>query len=150
MRLRNATERDLEATEELLSESDLPLEGVADNFADFLVAEDRGRIIGAIGLERFGSIGLLRSAVVAPEHRAAGVGHQLVERMIERAVEDGIGELYLLTTTAEKYFPRFGFVPTTRAAVPDAVKESAEFQGACPDTAVVMTRRIAGPVTARR
>jgi len=66
----------------------------------------------------------------------------LVEQLLERAEEAGIDELFLLTTTAEEYFPRFGFTRTTRAAVPDAVKSSAEFRGACPDTAVVMTRRI--------
>jgi len=60
---------------------------------------------------------------------------------LQRAREDGIDEVYLLTTTAEKYFPRFGFARTTRAAVPETVKESAEFRGACPDTAVVMRRR---------
>src|SRR5438874_1090569 len=62
--------------------------------------------------------------------------------LLGRAEEAGIDELYLLTTTAENYFPRFGFTPTTRAAVPDVVKASAEFRGACPDTAVVMTRRV--------
>ena len=84
---------------------------------------------------------MLRSAVVAPEYRGSGIGRRLVEQLLEHAEEAGIEELYLLTTTAENYFPRFGFTRTTRAAVPDAVKTSAEFRGACPDTAVVMTRR---------
>jgi amino-acid N-acetyltransferase len=66
-----------------------------------------------------------------------------VEHILERAEKDGIEELFLLTTTAEDYFPRFGFTRTTRSAVPPAVKASAEFRGACPDTALVMTRRIA-------
>ena len=84
----------------------------------------------------------LRSAVVSPGHRGSGIGRRLVEWLLERAAEEGIEEMYLLTTTAEQYFPRFGFTRTTRTAVPDAVKASAEFQGACPDTAVVMLRRI--------
>ena len=85
---------------------------------------------------------------MSPEYRGTGVGQQLVERLLERAVKDGIDELYLLTTTAEDYFPRFGFARTTRSAVPHAVKASAEFHGACPDSAVVMTRRIAAPAKA--
>jgi amino-acid N-acetyltransferase len=141
MRLRSATSKDLAAVEGLLSASDLPLDGVQENFSEFVVAEDEGGIAGAIGLEKFGSVALLRSAVVSPERRGSGLGRRLVEELLERAEEAGIDELYLLTTTAEKYFPRFGFTPTPRAAVPDAVKASAEFQGACPDTAVVMTRR---------
>ena len=85
---------------------------------------------------------LLRSAVVSSDNRGTGVGGRLVKQLLERADEQGIEELYLLTTTAEDYFPRFGFTRTTRSAVPDAVKASAEFRGACPDTAVVMTRRV--------
>ena len=141
MRIRNATNADLSAVESLLSASDLPLDGVRDNFSTFVVAEDDGEVAGAIGLEEFGSVALLRSAVVSPDHRRRGIGRLLVERLLESAERAGIEELFLLTTTAEEYFPRFGFTRTTRAAVPDALKASAEFQGACPDTAVVMTRR---------
>jgi amino-acid N-acetyltransferase len=141
MKIRNATNSDFPAVEQLLLSSRLPIEGVRENFSGFVVAEDAGTIAGAIGLERYGSAALLRSAVVSPANRGAGVGRQLVESLLQRATEDGIDEVYLLTTTAEKYFPRFGFARTTRAAVPETVKESAEFRGACPDTAVVMRRR---------
>lgn len=149
MRIRNATSADLPAVESLLSASDLPLDGVKDSFSNFVVAEDDGEIAGAIGLEEFGAVALLRSAVVSPEHRGSGVGRRLVERLLEGAEVAGIEELYLLTTTADQYFPRFGFTRTTRSAVPDAVKASAEFQGACPDTAVVMTRRVGAVNRAR-
>ena len=143
MKIRKAINRDLDAVEGLLSASVLPLDGVKENLSGFIVAEQSGRVIGAVGLEKFGSIALLRSAVVSNEHRGSGVGRRLVEHILERAEKNGIEELYLLTTTAEDYFPRFGFTRTTRSAVPPAVKASAEFQGACPDTALVMTRRIA-------
>ncbi len=149
MQLRNATSKDLAAVESLLSASELPLDGVQENFSGFVVAEDEGEIAGAIGLEKFGSVALLRSAVVSPERRGSGLGRRLVEELLQRAEEAGIDELYLLTTTAEKFFPQFGFTRTVRAAVPDAVKASAEFQDACPDTAVVMTRR-AGAFARRR
>ena len=149
MRIRNATDVDLSAVEKLLMASDLPLAGVRDNFSSFIVAEEAGEIAGAIGLEEYGSAALLRSAVVSPEHRGSGIGGKLVEQLLEQAEEAGIDELYLLTTTAEKYFPRFGFTPTTRSAVPDSVKASAEFQGACPDTAVVMKRRVGAAARAR-
>jgi len=143
MRIRNAKESDISAVETLLSASELPLDGVRENFGNFIVAENEDGIAGAVGLEKFGSVALLRSAVVASEHRGGGIGRQLVEQLLDHADEAGIDELYLLTTTAENYFPRFGFTRTTRSAVPEAVKESAEFRGACPDTAVVMTRRAA-------
>ena len=141
MRIRNASTADLPAVESLLAANDLPLQGVRDSFAGFLVAEDRGVVVGAIGLETFDSVALLRSAVVARDHRGTGVGRQLVEQALERSERDGVKEVYLLTTTAEDYFPRFGFDRTDRGGVPEAVKASQEFRGACPETAVVMTRR---------
>jgi amino-acid N-acetyltransferase len=144
MRIRNATNADLGAVQQLLSASDLPVEGVAENFSDFLVAEDGQSIAGAIGLERHGSVALLRSAVIAAEQRGTGIGRRLVEELLSRAAASGIQHIYLLTTTAEDYFPRFGFKRSTRSNVPDALKQSAEFQGACPETATVMARALSG------
>jgi len=142
MKIRKARQSDLPDVEQLLSSSKLPLDGVRDHFADFIVAEDNDEIEGAVGLEKYDSCAQLRSAVVAVDHRGSGIGAQLVAQALERAEEAGVSELYLLTTTAENYFPRFGFTRTTRAAVPEELKSSAEFRGACPDTAVVMKRRL--------
>ena len=142
MIIRGAQSSDIQPVETLLSSNDLPLEGVSENFDEFVVAEEKGRIAGAIGLERYGSAGLLRSAVVAPDQRGSGIGARLVEQLLDRARKSGISEIFLLTTTAENYFPRFGFRRTTRDAVPAAVKQSAEFRGACPDTATVMAREL--------
>jgi len=149
MQIRRAAKSDLPAVEKLLAASDLPTDGVRDNFSSFVVADDNGAIAGAIGLEKYGSFALLRSAVVSPDHRGNGVGRRLVEQLLERAEEAGVDEIFLLTTTAEEYFPRFGFARAERATVPDAVKASAEFRGACPDTAIVMSRRIGESARAR-
>jgi amino-acid N-acetyltransferase len=141
MKFRNAAPADLPAVERLLVANDLPADGVKENFSTFVVAEHEDAIVGAIGLELFDSAALLRSAVVATDQRGAGVGRHLVEQILELAERAGVEQVYLLTTTAEDYFPRFGFHRTTRAAVPASVKSSAEFRGACPDTAIVMERR---------
>ena len=46
--------------------------------------------------------------------------------------------VYLLTISAQNYFPRFGFKQITRAEIPESLNASAELRGACPDSAVVM------------
>lgn len=142
--LRPATSDDLPAVERLLTASSLPLEGVADNIAAFVVAEGGGELIGVAGLEVCCNNALLRSTAVDPAWRGHGVGRQLVERIIADAESRGIRALYLLTTTAERYFPSFGFTRTTREAVPDDVRATAEFQGACPASAVVMAKELVG------
>jgi amino-acid N-acetyltransferase len=143
--LRPATGRDLAAVERLLTASSLPLAGVAENLGGFFVAESGGELVGVVGLEVRGNNALLRSTAVEPAWRGRGVGRQLVERVVAEAEARGIRALYLLTTTAERYFPSFGFTRTTREAVPEEVRATEEFRDACPASAVVMCRHLAVP-----
>lgn len=139
--LRPATRQDLRAIEQLLVSSGLPTAGVADGLSSFIVAvsEHDQRIVGVVGLEHCcAEYALLRSTAVAPEWRSAGLGRRLVTHVIADAESRGVKALYLLTTTAERYFPSFGFVKTQRDAVPEEVKQSVEFREACPASATVM------------
>jgi amino-acid N-acetyltransferase len=139
--LRRAIWRDLAAIEQLLVSSGLPTAGVAEALDGFIIAESEGdeRIVGVAGLEYCSAeYALLRSAAVEPEWRGTGLGRRLVRHVIADAESRGIKALYLLTTTAERYFPSFGFAKTERETVPDAIKRSAEFREACPASATVM------------
>ena len=137
---RAAARADLPGIEGLLRESSLPTVGVAEALEQFIVAERGRRLVGVVGLELHGDrYALLRSAAVDASVRGRGVGRQLVEQIIGAARARNLESLYLLTTTAERYFPMFGFEEITRDAVPDVVKRSAEFTSACPASAVVMS-----------
>ncbi len=125
---------------ELLEEADLPVAGV-DHAESFLVARKQERLVGCIGLEVYGDVGLLRSLVVLPDARGGGLGKLLVERLLETACERGISAMYLLTTAADEYFPRFGFEPIPREQADSRLQASEEFRGACPDSAVCMRLR---------
>jgi len=138
--IRAAKASDLERVLALITEAGLPIAGVVDGFADFLVAEVAGELIGTAGIERYGGSALLRSVVVRPDWKGRRLGVALVNAALERAGDSGAGEAFLLTTTAERWFPRLGFEVTERAAVPAAVRESVEFTEACPESAVVMRR----------
>ncbi len=138
LRVRSATPADYVAIERLLAANALPLDGVSDALAGFFVAESGEAIVGVTGVEYRGRFGLLRSAAVDAPWRGFGVGRALVERAIAEAKARALDALYLLTTTAEGYFPSFGFVPATRESVPAALRETSEFQGACPASAAVM------------
>jgi amino-acid N-acetyltransferase len=105
---------------------------------DFVVAEEAGQVVGTVGLEVYGAEALLRSAVVDPDRRGSGLGNELVAGLLDRAGKRGIREVYLLTTTAERWFPRFGFARVPREDVAPSVRASEEFRGACPESAVAM------------
>jgi amino-acid N-acetyltransferase len=140
--IRPATADDLGGIERLLLASSLPIAGVAGALGSFLVAEHDHAIVGVVGVEQCCDYGLLRSTAVDAGWRSRGLGRQLVERAIASAEATGLRALYLLTTTAEHYFPSFGFAVTTRDRVPDVVRETVEFRSACPASAVVMVRSI--------
>ena len=142
--IRPASTNDLAGIEQLLVASALPTAGVADALCGFLVAEHDGAIVGVVGVEECCEYGLLRSTAVAGEWRSRGLGRQLVERAITEAESRGVKALYLLTTSAERYFPSFGFTTITREQVPEPVRASAEFCGVCPASATVMTLCLSG------
>jgi len=141
--VRGAAPTDLAAIERLLTASGLPLDGVQEALSDFVVAEAGDDVVGVAGLEVCRDNALLRSVAVLPEWRSRGLGRALVSRVISDAEARGIRGLYLLTTTAERYFPSVGFREIARDNVPTDVRETAEFRTACPASAVVMCRECA-------
>ena len=141
--IRAAQPADLDAVIELLTEASLSIPGVAEHFADFLVAERDGTIVGAVGLEMRGRDAFLRSAVVAPAERGTGIGRALTERITEMARGRGVETLWLLTTKADGYWKRHGYDYVSRDEIPESVKVSPQFAGACPASAVAMKRGIA-------
>src|SRR4051812_22104630 len=126
--LRPARAEDLGAVEQLLTASGLPLAGVADALPTFVVAEADGTLVGVAGLECCSENALLRSVAVDPVWRSRGVGRALVTRVISDAEARGLRALYLLTTSAERYFPSFGFETVERSSVPDDVQATEEFR----------------------
>lgn len=143
--IRRPTHNDLPAIERLLTAASLPLDGVREALPSFVLAEVGDTLVGVAGLDVCCNNALLRSVAVDPAWRSQGIGRLLVTRVIADAESRGIHALYLLTTSAERYFPGFGFRQITRDEVPEDVRATAEFQSACPASATVMTRPIARP-----
>jgi amino-acid N-acetyltransferase len=141
--IRMAAPGDFAGVVRLLEVADLPTAGLDRSLPDFLVAEESGRVVGVVGLEVYGDCALMRSAAVDAGRRGSGLGIDLVESLLRRATMRGVREIYLLTTTAEHFFPRFGFLTIPRGEVAPAVRASEEFRGACPDTAIAM-RKVLG------
>ena len=71
-----------------------------------------------------------------------GMVRQLTGAALQLATTRGANAVFLLTTTAERFFPRFGFEPIDREQVPQSVRASVEFQSACPASAIVMRKQL--------
>ena len=135
-----ATGADADDVLALMERAHLPTDGLAAHLEAAFVARDGDRIVGSVAIEIYEDGGLLRSVAVDADCRGAGLGGRLTAAAIEDAQRRALPALYLLTTTAEDFFPRFGFERITRDEVPASVQMSIEFRGACPASAVVMRR----------
>jgi amino-acid N-acetyltransferase len=137
-----AVAADLPAIRALVLAAGRPAVDVGRAGQVFLVARREGAVIGCVGLEPYGEAALLRSLVVAPEHRGEGHSLALYEAAIAEARSLGIRELFLLTTTAAPLFDRWGFRTVLRDAAPEAVRASPEFAALCPASATCMGREV--------
>jgi amino-acid N-acetyltransferase len=70
------------------------------------------------------------------------LGHRLSEAALCIARNRGTRTVFLLTTTAESFFPKLGFEQIVREDAPDSVHASIDFQSACPASAVVRRKRL--------
>jgi amino-acid N-acetyltransferase len=139
-----ASQRDYNDLIALLEAASLPTEDLERSWmAHFLVARNRfGKVIGAIGVERYGRAALLRSLVVAPEYRNRELGTQLVAELEARCRSLAVADLFLLTTTARDFFARQRYQAIGRESVPVALRTAAEFTRICPDSAICMTKSL--------
>ena len=137
-----ANESDLIDVLGLLERLHLPLDGVREHLDTMIVARDNGQVVGAAAVEFYADGALLRSVAVDSALQGKRLGHQLTDAALRVAHAHGAGTVFLLTTTAERFFPKLGFEEIPREEVPPSVQASVEFQSACPASAVVMRKRL--------
>ena len=100
------------------------------------------QLLAGAALEIYADGALLRSVVVDARAKGQGIGTGITKAALDLASELGTPAVYLLTTTAEEFFPKFAFLRIGRSEVPKSVQKSVEFSSACPSTAIVMRRTL--------
>ena len=132
----------------LLADNGLPTVALLDHLDTALVVRLDDHVVACAALEFYPDGALLRSVAVQEPLKGRGLGNQIVRAALDLARQRGTTSVYLLTTTAEEFFPRFGFRQIVRADVPAGVRTSVEFQSACPASAVVMATDLTNPMSA--
>ena len=113
--------------------------------ADLLESGARYFALGTYGyggLVELGNRALLRSMVVAKDHRGRGVGAAILNGLLAEARELGLEEVWLLTTTADEFFSKRGFSRIPRGDAHAAIAGTAQFKQLCPGSAVLMRRSL--------
>jgi amino-acid N-acetyltransferase len=138
-----ASPTDLPAVIRLLDASGLPHRDVtAALLAHYLLARRGDALLGVVGLEPLGTVGLLRSLAVAEPGRGRGLGVELAGALERHARDLGIAELYLLTTTAERFFGKLGYRAIPREDAPPLVQGTTEYRELCSSTSVCMVKTL--------
>jgi amino-acid N-acetyltransferase len=76
---------------------------------EFWVAEDEGRVVGCGALHvMWSDLGEIRTVAVDPAMTGHGIGHAIVDRLLEVARELALKRLFVLTFETE-FFARHGF-----------------------------------------
>jgi amino-acid N-acetyltransferase len=66
----------------------------------------------------------------------------LVAQAERFAHSQGVSRVYLLTTTAEKFFDRLGYRKTDRESAPAPIRQTKEFSGLCPSSSAFMVKAL--------
>lgn len=98
--------------------------------------------LGVGGVELFGADALLRSLAVDENARGRGCGTALVAALEAHARSEGARCVYLLTTTAARFFERLGYRAVARDAAPDLIRATAEFSSLCPGSAAFLAKEL--------
>lgn len=125
----------------LLVACDLPVVDLrVDGGTRFFGFRHESELLGVIGIEVRGDVGLLRSLAISAAHRGNGLGQKLVTFSEEWATRTHLRALYLLTTTADSFFERLGYEKLSRSEAPRAITETPQFAGLCPASSILMVK----------
>jgi N-acetylglutamate synthase-like GNAT family acetyltransferase len=127
--IRTATPGDVEAIRELIVSEGMPPMEIEEWLESFFVLEGDGRVLGCVGIERYGDAAVLRSITTEPSLRGTGEGMRLAQHALDYARRDGAKRCYLFTMTASEFFPKFGFEPCTLEDFEPAARESWQWRG---------------------
>lgn len=120
IRIRELTEADVEAVSRLEAATfSMPwsagdfLEMVKADYAYYYVAEADGEIAGCCGIRNMAGEGEITNVAVAEAFRRKGIGRAMLEYMLERAKEAGIGactlEVRISNLPAIRLYETLGF-----------------------------------------
>ncbi len=134
---------DLPRLAKLLDAERLPSGDLREPGVRLFAFRDGGAVVGFAGLEVYGKDALLRSVVVDPARRCAGLGRAIVDATLAEARRLDATRVFLLTTAAKAYFERLGFASIDRASAPDAILSTRQAAALCPLSAPLMVKTLA-------
>jgi amino-acid N-acetyltransferase len=137
-----ATPVDKHQIRRLLSECELPTLYIHRHLKSFMVAKRAKKIVGVIGVEVYGRVGLLRSMCVDQAYRGQGIAKMLYAKILAYAQMRKISRLYVFTLYAEKFASKLGFHKIDKKRIPKGIRSTWQFRGSRRYPVVCMMKKI--------
>lgn len=135
------SQHQLGTVEKLLTDAGLPTSDIANAEWVALVGWFHNETLAEV--ERWDGCALLRSVVVNDRHQGQGIAANLVKHLHQRTVDAGFKKSYLMTMDADAYFKKhFDYCEIERPAAPEGIKQSTQYTGTCPGSAVLMKKSL--------
>jgi amino-acid N-acetyltransferase len=136
-----ASQNSFSAAIALLKKNNLPTEDL-DPGKQLFVVEEGDEVIATIAVEYDYNNALLRSLSVSEDKRRTGIGAELVRFVEDYVAEQGVQNIFLLTTTASHFFSRRGYKTVDRSDVPDFIKNTKEYSFICASSSILMKKSL--------
>ena len=136
-----ASQNSFTAAIRLLEKCGLPTQGITSGTQLFVI-EEANSVVGTVAAEYDYDNALLRSLSVADNRRNKGIGEALVDFIENYVRQLGVQNIYILTTTAEKFFSKRGYQTIERTKAPAFIQNTSEFTSLCPSSATVMRKQL--------
>lgn len=123
---RKASTEDQEELMGFLRQAGVSVEGV-DKYVDYFILseDDKGQLVGTIGMEPMGDIGLLRSFVISPKVSEVTI-MSMFREVFKLAKSKELSRIYLATNKKMSipFLKMVGFKESWKADVPDVLTQS--------------------------
>lgn len=136
-----ASQNSFTAAINLLKKNNLPTEDIHPGTQLFVI-EENDSVIGTVAVEYDFNVALLRSLSVSDGKRNSGIGQLLVGFIENYVQKQGVHSIYLLTTTAEKFFLKNGYEKIDRNNVPGFIQNTREYSVLCSSSSTIMKKQL--------
>jgi amino-acid N-acetyltransferase len=137
-----ATPADKSQIRRLLTKCELPTLYLHRHLKSFMVAKVSKKIVGVIGVEVHGRVGLLRSLCVDQSYRGQGLAKMLNAKMLAYARVRKMDRLYVFTWDADKFASKLGFRKIDKKRIPKSIRSTWQFRILHSYPVVCMMKRI--------
>lgn len=98
-----------------------PVNDIYENIQEFVVAEDKGKVVGCCALHvSWEDLAEIKALAIAENYQKKGIGTKLVLSLHKKARELGVKKVFALTFKPH-FFLRLGYAQITREKLPHKI-----------------------------